>query len=61
MDKECSTLGGEEECIQGLGMKTRRKETPRKTFIGGRIILNWILGKQDGGMDWIHSAHDGER
>lgn len=49
MDKECSTLGGEEEWLQGLGMESRRKETPRKSFIVGRIILIWILRKQDGG------------
>jgi hypothetical protein len=42
-------------------MKTRRKETPRKNFIVGGIILKWFLGKHDGSMDWIHLTQDGEQ
>jgi hypothetical protein len=26
--------------------------------INGRIILKWILNKQDGGTDWIHLSQD---
>jgi hypothetical protein len=31
MDRKCSTNGGEEECIEDIGRKARRKETTRKT------------------------------
>jgi hypothetical protein len=31
MGKACTTNGGEEECIQNIGGKERRKETIRKT------------------------------
>jgi hypothetical protein len=30
MGRACSKNGGEEECIQGIGGKARRKETTRK-------------------------------
>jgi hypothetical protein len=41
---------GEEECILDFDGKVRRKETTRKTYVGGRIILKWITGKKDGGV-----------
>jgi hypothetical protein len=31
MDRACSTHRTEEDCIQGFGVKARRKETVRKT------------------------------
>jgi hypothetical protein len=31
MGRACSTNGGEEECIQDIGGKSRRKETTGKT------------------------------
>jgi hypothetical protein len=31
MERACSANGGEEECIEGFGVKARRKETTRKT------------------------------
>jgi hypothetical protein len=31
MGRACSTNGGEEECIQDIGGKARRKETIKKT------------------------------
>jgi hypothetical protein len=31
MDREWSTHGREDECIQDFGVKARRKETTRKT------------------------------
>jgi hypothetical protein len=31
MDRACSTIGREVECIQDIGGKARRKETTRKT------------------------------
>jgi hypothetical protein len=32
MDSACSTNGGDEECIQDIGGRARRKETTRKTM-----------------------------
>jgi hypothetical protein len=29
--------------------------------VDGRIILRWIFGKWDGGMNWIELAQDRER
>jgi hypothetical protein len=29
--------------------------------VDGRIILNWIFNKWDGGMDWIELAQDRDR
>jgi hypothetical protein len=26
--------------------------------VDGRIMLKYILGKEDGGVDWIHMAQD---
>jgi hypothetical protein len=31
MGRACSTNGRDEECIQDIGVKARRKETTRKT------------------------------
>jgi hypothetical protein len=31
MGRTCSTNGGDEECIEDIGGKARRKETIRKT------------------------------
>jgi hypothetical protein len=31
MSRACSTNGGEEECVEDIGGKVRRKETTRKT------------------------------
>jgi hypothetical protein len=50
MDRVCSTNVRDEEYMQGFGGKTRRLD------VGERIILKWILQKQDGGMDWINLA-----
>jgi hypothetical protein len=27
----------------------------------GRMILNWIFGKWEGGMDWFYVAQDRDR
>jgi hypothetical protein len=43
MDRACSTHERKEECIQDLCGKSRRKETTRRTDVGGRIILKYIL------------------
>jgi hypothetical protein len=38
------------------------KEATRKTDIGGRIVLNWILeGLEWGDMDWNDLAQDRDR
>jgi hypothetical protein len=42
----------EEECVLDFGGIVRRKETTRKTYVGGRIILRWIIEKWDRGV-WI--------
>jgi hypothetical protein len=45
MNKECSTNGGEEKCIQIVVRKARGKDTTRKTkmWVGGQIILRSVL------------------
>jgi hypothetical protein len=35
MGRACSTNGGEEECIEDIGGKARRKDTTRKTKMEG--------------------------
>jgi hypothetical protein len=45
MGKSGSTRWREDECIQDFGGKPRRKETTMKTYVGGRIVLKWILEK----------------
>jgi hypothetical protein len=39
MGSACNTHGGEEECVEDIGGKARRKETIRKTDVGEKIIL----------------------
>jgi hypothetical protein len=36
---------GEDECRQDFDGKARKKKTTRKTDVGLRIILKWILEK----------------
>jgi hypothetical protein len=43
MGRGCSMDGREEECIQDIGGKARKKETTRKSKLGGWILLKWIL------------------
>jgi hypothetical protein len=63
MGRACSTHWEEEKCIQGFGGKARRKETTRKTDVGGRIILKWVLEKWDGvvwtGFIWLKIGASG--
>jgi hypothetical protein len=33
----------------------------RDPGVDGRIILRWIFGKWDGGMNWIELAQDRDR
>jgi hypothetical protein len=44
----CGANGAEEERVSVIDGKIRRKATTRKTKIGGRIILTWIMERQDG-------------
>jgi hypothetical protein len=37
-----SNLVGYQKCIKISGNKTRRKNTPEKLSLDGRIILKWI-------------------
>jgi hypothetical protein len=39
MGRACSTNGGDEECIQNIGGKARRKETKEDQDVGGWTIL----------------------
>jgi hypothetical protein len=36
MGGACSTNGGDKECMKDIGGKARKKETTRKTKVGGR-------------------------
>jgi hypothetical protein len=51
---------GEENCMQEIGGKNRRKYTPSETARG---VVGWIIynGSQTGlfGMDWIYPTQDG--
>jgi hypothetical protein len=47
MDMACSTNGGEEDCLQFIGEKVRKKRDYTEDA-GGCIILRWILERQDG-------------
>jgi hypothetical protein len=40
--------------------KPEGKRPPKDLGIGGRKILEWILGNLVGSMDWIHLAQDGD-
>jgi hypothetical protein len=59
---ECSTHGGDEECIQGLGGKSQEERDHYEDLdLGGRIILKWIFEKLDGIVwGWIHLTKDKE-
>jgi hypothetical protein len=41
--------------------KPEEKRTLGRPGVDGRIILRWIFGKWDGGMDWIELAQDRDR
>jgi len=56
MSGACSTYGGLERCVQGIGERDHL-EYPG---VDGTIILKWILRKCDG-MDWIDLAKDRDR
>ena len=45
---KCSTHMCEVKCIQCLMGKLEEKESSEDVDINGRVILNWILRKQDG-------------
>jgi hypothetical protein len=45
MGRASITHGEKAECMQNFGGKDKRKDTTRKTFVGGRIILKLILEK----------------
>jgi hypothetical protein len=50
-------------CIQIFVEKFKWKETIRKTYIGERIILKWILDTEDGvlwtGLIWLRIGISG--
>jgi hypothetical protein len=43
MGRACSTIGGEEKCIEDIGGKSRRKNHWEDQDVGVWIILKWIL------------------
>jgi murein tripeptide amidase MpaA len=51
---------GKQCCIEGLVGKPEGKNTLEFLGLYGRIILNWILKKSDGGMDWIDLVQNRE-
>jgi hypothetical protein len=48
MGKECNTNGGEEECMQDVDGKARKKDHKEDQGGVGWIILKWILN----GFEW---------
>jgi hypothetical protein len=66
MGRACSTNGGDEECIQDIGGKARRKETTRKTrrrWVDNIKMdlreIGWEIWMDiDGDMDWIDLVQD---
>jgi hypothetical protein len=49
MDKACNTNGRE---VHTMFRWENLKETPQRIGIDGRLILKWILKKEDGSV-WI--------
>lgn len=48
-------MGGDEKCVQSVGLKTWRDEATWKTYIYGRIMLKWVSegGRLWTGFSWI--------
>ena len=62
VDGAYSTYGGEEWYIQGF-LRGNLRETNQLEYLGvnGRIILEFILRKWDGGMDWTDLVQDRDK
>jgi hypothetical protein len=62
MGRTRSTHGGEKECIEDFGGKARRDHY-EDLDVGGRIILKWILERQDEmvwtGLIWLRIGTSG--
>jgi hypothetical protein len=62
MDRACSTKVGEEECVQDINGKARRKETlgrPKRRWVDNiKMDLREI---EWDGVDWIDMAQDRDR
>jgi hypothetical protein len=58
MGKIFSMHGREKNAQRVLVGKPDRKGPLRRQNVGERMILKWILEKEDGGMDCIHLAQD---
>jgi hypothetical protein len=59
MGRTCGTYGEEEKCIQGFSGETLREGDHLEDLaVDGRIILNCIFERLDGGIDWIDVAQD---
>jgi hypothetical protein len=63
MGGACSTHGEKRNAFRILVGKARRKETTRNTYVDGRIILRWILEREDGavlaGFIWLRIGTGG--
>jgi hypothetical protein len=51
-------IGIEDECIWDIGVKTRRKETTRKTKRCVHNVKMYLRELGWGGIDWIDLAQD---
>jgi hypothetical protein len=59
MGRACSTNGGEQKCIDDIGVKARRKETTTKKR--RRWVYNIKIDLREigwDGVDWIDLAQD---
>jgi hypothetical protein len=57
MGRACIAYGGRERGVQGFAGETWGKEDQwGEPGVDGRIILGWIFGKWDVGVDWVELA-----
>ena len=54
---ECSTHGTEETFKKSFNLKAEEEGLGKQ----GRIILQWMLKKQEGGMDWLRVVKIGDK
>jgi hypothetical protein len=53
---------GQDRCIQGSGGgNLTERDHLEGPDVDGRIILRWIFGKGEEGLDWIELAQDRHR
>ena len=47
--------------LAGFWWGNLKEDRLQDPFVSGRIILKWISEKLEGGVNWIHLAHDRDR